>query len=141
MMQEDDDNLLRLRYHGCQSRLANPNLRTKAIHDILEYQIPVFFFTPDGLNSHVMHPEHFGDEQTTLVFDLLRNQRDLAWINWFFKSGRFVCPLAEARICSAATPTCKSGVSEVTDLPRSEGCHVRNSLTGAHWLLADEYET
>ena len=140
MMKTSDDRLLLLRHDACRRRVDEPSSCVhKDLSTALTKQIPIYFLTPTGLNSHHFSLAHLEpDEFRMMGADLLRYNRDLAAMDFFFDTGRFICPLAEAKLCSARIAECTSGLSGLNQLPPSPGCSVRNAWKGAGWHLPDE---
>lgn len=140
MMKSDDDRLLLLRHDACRRRVDDPSVGIhKDLFTAVDKQIPIYFMTPRGLNSHHFSLEHLESEEfSMMVGDLMRHNRDLASMDFFFEDGRFVCPLAEARMCSTRIPECTSGLGTLNQLPSSLDCRVRDALADAGWHFPDE---
>jgi hypothetical protein len=74
-------------------------------------------------------------EGTILFADLMKNHRDIALIDFFFETGRFICPLVEGRICKVSIPACSSGITGLDQYPLSPDCTVRHSLQMNGWFM------
>ncbi len=139
MMEQDDNRILKLRYKACKYRVSQPNTFVYKDFGIsIDAKIPLFFLTPFGLESNGFDWDYLDyDEWTMLTADIMRNRKELSLVNFFFGTGRFVCPLAETQSCDAATPNCFSGITATSQFPRAPNCLVRDGLEQASWLFPD----
>jgi hypothetical protein len=136
-MSESDDRLVRLRAHCCRMRIDNPGCgASKSLGWLVVCKIPLFYLTPDGLQSYGFSAEHFEPaEEPFFLADLLKVNRDLGLWEYFMGSGKFVCHLAEAQSCNGMTATCASGIVRDAQFPGATCCSVRRSLEQAGFVL------
>lgn len=135
LLKKDDDRTLRIRLLACLRRLwRSKQCYYKHLMNVVDLKLPIFFMTSNGVSSYAFLFDHVEPkERGKLMADLLRQNRDIALVDFFFHEGRFSCPLAEAQVCSAATDDCRGKIASVDDLPQSPACLVRNGLHAAGW--------
>jgi len=104
---------------------------------LLTERTHLYWITPNGIESLGSSADYFDlDIKRRYFGEFLAQNKDWALVNFFLGSGKFVCPLAEARLCDAATPTCLSGIQKPEQFPPAPGCVVRRGLEDAEFSLA-----
>jgi hypothetical protein len=132
----DDNYIIKLRKRACQMRISSFNVGKKSLDSVIKYQLPMFFYNQSGINSYRTSMEDLDPTEGTILFaDLMKNHRDIALIDFFFETGRFICPLAEGRICKVSIPACSSGITSLDQYPLSPDCTVRHSLQMNGWFM------
>jgi hypothetical protein len=124
--------IAQLRAHCCRIRLDRPDAWTdKSLWSVLEHELPFYVLGPDGLTSLGQQWAHLDPGEAAVIYnDLMWNGVKLGLHDLFFETGRFVCPLARARTCDAATDACSRGLRRTSAFPPSPGCQVRQGLEG-----------
>jgi hypothetical protein len=65
----------------------------------------------------------------------MQYNRDLALIDYYFDTGQFICPFAEANVCDAALAACRAGLTKPNQFPQTSDCLVRHSLETAGFKM------
>lgn len=140
MAKRDDNRILRIRQQCSQFRLSNPaDCVTKTLSFPVFNRIPIYYLLPTGMQSYGFSYEHIDPEEKAIYFaDLMQYNRDLALIDYYFDTGQFICPLAEANVCQAALPACRTGITKPTQFPQTSDCLVRHSLEGSGFNLDEQ---
>jgi hypothetical protein len=143
-MQDDDNRLLQLRRYCCEVRLNKPaSCVTKSLSSILDTQIPILALTGKDYAAITSHPDLLQtQDRMEWLLDLMANKRDMELREFFFSSGTFVCPFAEAGLCQVATNACRQGITSFSEFPAwdaqkppNQSCGVRGDLEEAGFDL------
>jgi hypothetical protein len=131
---EDDPGwwIARLRAQCCRIRLDRPDAwKDKSLWSVFEHKLPFYVLGPNGMTSIGQQWDQLDPEAAPGIYnDLMWNGVKLGLHDLFFETGRFVCPLAQARTCDAATDACGRGIRSTAEFPPSPGCRVREELEG-----------
>jgi hypothetical protein len=139
----EDDRVLALRRDACTIRVEKPNdCVIKGLPFIVEHRIPLFFLTEatpeSGIESIVPEQYLLPDERDLILMNLVRENRDLKLLQYFYETGIFVCPLVEANVCAVSTDICRSGITRNHLFPASRQCTVYRSLQQGGWFMFED---
>ncbi|HKS26428.1 MAG TPA: hypothetical protein VJS44_01350 [Pyrinomonadaceae bacterium] len=137
MAKADDNRILRIRQQCSQFRLSDPSACvTKTLSFPVFNKVPIYYLLPTGIQSYGFSYDHIDPEEKAIYFaDLMQYNRDLALIDYYFDTGQFICPFAEANVCDAITNACRTGITEPNQFPQRDACLVRHSLEAAGFKL------
>jgi len=126
--ESDDNRLLRARREVCELRAKQPALVwDKHLANFLDAKIDLHYMA-DGIQTYWTSPHFLDPDETSIVVaDLMSLNRDLLMADYLTNRSSFVCPMAESRICDAATETCKTGITDPKQFPETKVCSVRRS--------------
>jgi hypothetical protein len=126
----EDSWIDRIRADCCRIRLEQPGAWIeKSLFAILQHSLPFLVSGPAGIASIGQRWEHLEPTATAEIYgDVTRNSMVLAISDFFFETGRYVCPLAQAQTCEAARAECLSGIRQPSEFPPAAGCRVREWL-------------
>jgi hypothetical protein len=127
----------RLRAESCEIRLENPAAWIeKSPFAMVQAEVPLLVIGPEGISSIMQRWEHLEPEAHKAIYgDLTRHAIVLNLTEYFYESGRYVCPLALAQTCDAATEGCRKGLRYTSELPEHDDCRVREWLQGLGFYL------
>jgi hypothetical protein len=135
-LEDVDDQVLKFRKNCIAQRVNDfssyifkrPSLAINKTH--------LYWITPKGMEALGSSPEYLDSKSKNIyVADFLRQKKEWELVNFFFMSGEYHCPLAETNFCEAVTPTCRSGIRRLEQLPPKPGCLIRSGLEESQFNL------
>lgn len=126
-----------LRADACRIRLERPGAWIeKSPFTMVEEKVPLLIIGPEGISSIAQRWEHFErDAKSAIYRDLTQHAIMLNLSDYFYESGRYVCPLGLARTCEVATDDCRSGLRYTSKFPEHPDCRVREWLQSLGFYL------
>jgi hypothetical protein len=126
-----------LRADACRIRLEKPGAWIeKSPFAMVEEKVPLLMIGPEGISSIAQRWEHLEPDAAKAIYgDLTRHAITLNLSDYFYESGRYVCPLGLARTCEVATDACSSGLRSISALPEHPDCRVREWLQSLGFYL------
>lgn len=127
------------RLDQCRHRLRKSHaIERRQLPNLISHDIPLLMESPAWPSARLLVTGRLLTDDGLLHETLQQVGIEMALAQWFLggSPSGFICPHADGRWCSEATPACKAGYRDLRSVPRSSRCRVHSSLE--HWAFQSE---